>query len=126
HIPCLKSFFQKAKNGAQSKKHTWVRFGIPGVFLFVLFPLTGTGPNIGFVLGKLMGLSFFANLLTVFSACMTTVIGFAFLGDRIAENVGDKAINHMMVFFIVLLIGSAVVSKTLAWMKKRNSANKWS
>lgn len=122
HIPCLRTFFQKAKNGAQNQKKTWIKLGIPGVFLFVLFPLTGTGPNIGFVLGKLMGLSFWTNLLTVFSACLTTVISFAFLGNSLFDKLGGKAVNHMMISFIAFLLASTLVAKFLAWNKKRKQS----
>ncbi|MBQ4480915.1 MAG: small multi-drug export protein [Victivallales bacterium] len=119
HMPGLKSFFQKAQSGAQSQRRTWVKFGIPGVFIFVLFPLTGTGPNIGFVLGKLMGLGFWTNLLTVSSACMTTVAGFAFLGDKLSDRLGDKAVNHAMLVFIAVLLGSAVIAKLIALFRNR-------
>ena len=121
HIPCLKNFFIKAEIGAQGQRRAWIRFGIPGIFLFVLFPLPGTGPNIGFVLGKLMGINFYVNLLTVSSACLTVVVSFAFLGDRLYEKMGSNAINHMMIFFIVILIGCALVGKMLALRKRRKT-----
>lgn len=47
---------------------------------------------------------------------------FAFLGDRLYEKMGSNAINHMMIFFIVILIGCALVGKMLALRKRRKTA----
>ncbi len=119
HMPWLKNSFANLKTGARSQKKTWAKFGIPGIFAFVLFPMTGTGPIIGTLLGRLIGLGFWTNLATVTSASITTIVIAAFIGDFLSKCLGDKALSWIVLSIILLVIIGAGVTHLLSWMRNR-------
>ena len=122
HIRFLEKSFSEMTSEATAQKKTWVKLGIPGIFILVLFPMTGTGPIIGSVIAKLIGLGFWTNILTVLSGSLTSIIAFALAADRISNLVGDKTLSRIALALIVLLLGTAAVVKFRSWRRQRQKA----
>lgn len=119
HAPWLKKTFSDLKSGARSQKKTWVKFGIPGIFAFVIFPMTGTGPIIGSLLGRLIGLGYWTNLITVSSASLSTIGLAAYFGDKLSELVGDKLLSRIVLGIILAIILTAGLGKLCTLIKNR-------
>ena len=115
----LDKSFSDMTSEATAQKKTWVKLGIPGVFIFVLFPMTGTGPIIGSVIAKLIGLGFWTNILTVLSGSLTSIVCFALAADRISDLVGDKTISYIARALIIILLGTAALIKFRSWKRLR-------
>jgi len=70
----LKSFIDRIHKTAQANYKVVKIYGVPGLFLFVLFPLWGTGPVVGCVIGFMMGLRPWFNMGVVLSATFLAII----------------------------------------------------
>lgn len=119
HMPWLKKSFSNLKTGARSQKKTWAKFGIPGIFAFVIFPMTGTGPIIGSLLGRLIGLGFWTTIATVTSASLSTIVLAALFGDFLSDKLGDRVLSYIVLSVILLIILSAGLGRLYMWMRGR-------
>ncbi|MCK5581730.1 MAG: small multi-drug export protein [Candidatus Omnitrophica bacterium] len=62
------------------KTHSMIKkYGKVGLFLFVLFPLWGTGPVVGCAIGIVMGLKRWANMAIVLGATYLAIICWIFI-----------------------------------------------
>lgn len=77
------SAVRQAELTAQSQKTNIKRYGAVGLFLFVMFPFFMTGPVIGAVIGYLLNYKAINNFLIVFSGTLTSIIIYAFVGNRV-------------------------------------------
>lgn len=77
------SAVRQAELTAQSQKTNIKRYGAIGLFLFVMFPFFMTGPVIGAVIGYLLNYKAINNFLIVFSGTLTSIIIYAFVGNRV-------------------------------------------
>ena len=118
-VAFLEKSFSDMTSEATAQKKTWVKLGIPGIFIFVLFPMTGTGPIIGSVIAKLIGLGFWTNIITVLAGSLTSVVAFALAADRISDLVGDKTLSRIALGLIVVLLGTAALIKFRSWRRQR-------
>jgi len=66
-IKPLKTTLENAKRTAVRHHKQVVRYGIPGLLIFVFFPFWMTGPLVGCIIGYLMGLRNSVNLTVVLS-----------------------------------------------------------
>jgi len=118
-IKLLEQSFSNLTSEANAQKKTWVKFGIPGVFAFVFFPMTGTGPVIGSVIGRLIGLGFWTCVMTVLAGSLASIVTFALAADRISDLVGDKMLSRIAFGLIVLLLLTAGFVKLRSWLRQR-------
>ena len=70
----LKNFIGRVHKTARANYKTIKTYGLPGLFLFVLFPLWGTGPVVGSMIGFMMGLRPWFNMSIVLGATFLAVI----------------------------------------------------
>ena len=77
-ISFLEDTFKTLSSSAKSQKKTWVKLGIPGIFAFVFFPTTGTGPIVGSIIARLIGLGYWTSILTVLGGSLASVATFGF------------------------------------------------
>ena len=116
-ISFLDNRLKELSGNAHSQKKTWVKFGIPGVFAFVFFPTTGTGPIVGSIIARLIGLGYWTSVATVISGSLASVVAFAFAADKIGALVGDKTLSRISLVLIVLLLLAAAFVKIRVWLK---------
>lgn len=119
-ISFLDDTFKSLSRSAKSQKKTWVKLGIPGIFAFVFFPSTGTGPIVGSIIARLIGLGYWTSILTVLCGSLASVATFGFAADKIGTLVGDKTLSRISLGIILLLLLTAAAVKFRAWYKNRN------
>ncbi|MDD3953461.1 MAG: small multi-drug export protein [Lentisphaeria bacterium] len=116
-IPYLEGTFRDLRESANSQKQTWVRLGIPGIFLFVWIPLFMTGPIVGSILGRLIGLGLFVNLFTVISASLTSIITWVFFWNQLSRFINEDWLKFLSLG-VVLLILSYILYTRLRTVRK--------
>ncbi len=122
-ISFLDSSLREMSGNARSQKKTWVKLGIPGIFAFVFFPTAGTGPIVGSVIARLIGLGYWTSVATVLAGSLASVVAFAFAADKIGALVGDKTLSRISLVIIVLILLAAATVKVRAWLKNRKGEN---
>ncbi|MCK5014161.1 MAG: small multi-drug export protein [Candidatus Omnitrophica bacterium] len=70
----LKNFIGRVHKMAQANYKIIKTYGLPGLFLFVLFPLWGTGPVVGCMIGFMMELRPWFNMSIVLGATFLAII----------------------------------------------------
>lgn len=79
HFRKLNEFIARAKVVAERNRRLVNRYGLLGLFAFVWFPLSMTGPMVGCIIGYLMGLSTKVNLTVVLASTSLAIISWALL-----------------------------------------------
>lgn len=75
----LKDFLQRSQESAQKYQPLIKKYGIIGLVLFVLFPLTMTGPVVGSFVGYLMGLRHSTTILVVIFSTFIAIVLWTYL-----------------------------------------------
>ena len=109
-IRFLESSLASMTNTANAQKKTWLKFGIPGIFAFVFLPTTGTGPIIGSIIARLIGLKFWTTIVTVISASLTSIVSVALAADKMENFLGDKTLSRITYFLILGILLVAAIS----------------
>ncbi len=73
NIKLLKSFMDRLFEKAKAKQKMIQKYGVPGLFIFVFFPLWGTGPLVGSVIGFLLNLRAGLNLSIALGATFLAI-----------------------------------------------------
>lgn len=68
---------------AEARKHWIQKYGIIGLFIFVFFPFWMTGPVVGCVIGFLIGLRPWTNMVVVLGGTYVAVVVWAFLLNEV-------------------------------------------
>jgi len=98
-----------------------VRYGIPGLLLFVWFPFWMTGPMAGCVIGFLMGLRNSVNLTVVLSGTYLAIICWGLLLEKIHERLKTLG-SYVPAIFVGLLILLAVYIHVRYVLSKKKDA----
>lgn len=120
-IPFLEGAFRDLRESANSQKHTWVRLGIPGIFLFVWIPLFMTGPIVGSILGRLIGLGLFVNLVTVISASVTSILTWVFFWDQLSRFISEDWLKYLSLGVVLLILSYILYSRLRAVCKHKST-----
>lgn len=121
-LPFLHSTFQDIKTDAKRQKKTWARFGIPGVFFFVFIPMPLTGPVVGSLLARFIGLKYWGMLGTVIAASLTSIAAWGYAAERVEEYFGRGVLNVIVWTLIGVTVAVAAVAKLRGWQKERRLA----
>ncbi len=121
-IKGMQAFLNRSRLKAE-KGHIFIKkLGKLGLFLFVLFPLWGTGPVIGSFIGFFMGLSVGINLFIVFGATLCALVLWAFLLTGVHQwaltTFGFQISLTFMVGIFLLVIGICI----FRWKRKEGSS----
>ncbi|GEM_PF-5785232 len=119
HLPILHSTFQDIKGDAKRQKKTWARFGIPGVFAFVFIPMPMTGPVVGSLLARFVGLRYWGVLTTVIFASISSICAWGYAADVLEQYLGGRVLNIILWSIILVTIAVAGYAKYTAWQKRR-------
>ncbi len=120
-IPFLEEAFRDLQKSADSQKHTWVRLGIPGIFLFVWIPFFMTGPIVGSILGRLIGLGLFVNLLTVIISSLTSITVWVFFWDRLSRFISEDWLKSLSLGVVLLILSYILYSRLRAVRKLKET-----
>lgn len=101
----LGKYMKKIKRSAEKHEMLIRRFGIVGLFAFVWFPFSMTGPMVGCVLGYLMGLPTRLNLgIVIISTCLAIVSWALFLRGALEKIAGYSTYAPLTIVTTILAI----------------------
>ena len=120
-LPFLEKTFQGIKGDARQQKKTWARFGIPGIFVFVFFPMPFTGPVVGSLLARFVGLRYWGVLGTVISASLSAIVAWGYAADKVETYLGGQVLNIIVWTLIGITVVTAAVVKVRAWLFSRKN-----
>jgi uncharacterized membrane protein len=109
----FKTQVRQAELAAQRQRSKVKRYGLVGLFLFVMFPFMMTGPVVGSIIGYLLNYRPVFNFTIVFSGTLTSIAIYTLAGQNILDVLGryidlEKAQTWGSVIVIALLIGFAI------------------
>ncbi|MFC1510331.1 small multi-drug export protein [Candidatus Omnitrophota bacterium] len=115
----LKNKIQYTFQLAQKNHAIIKKYGKVGLFLFVLFPMWGTGPVVGCAIGIIMGLNRWMNLTIVLSATYLAILCWAFLLTGFHQWLLSYSSFAPFVFIIILFL-LGVGTHLLGKIKRRD------
>ncbi len=96
----LEDTMARIRRGAEARQKTIMKFGIPGLLLFVWFPFWMTGPLVGSVIGFLIGLRTWLNLGVVLAGTWLAILCWGILLRRMHE-----AMRHLGYYVPFVFVG---------------------
>jgi uncharacterized membrane protein len=87
NIRFLDKALRNAERNAHKYEHLISKYGLIGVFLFVLTPLPMTGPLIGSIIAYFLKFSLKKNFLTVFSGTLLAIVLWTFFFDYLSSHI---------------------------------------
>ena len=118
-IRSLERFMRRVEKAAEKNKGKIQRYGIPSLFLFVLFPFWMTGPVVGCVIGFFLGIRPWINVGIVLSATALACLGWAIVLKRLHEQMADFSPFAPMILLIVI-VAIAVAGYVLESRRRHN------
>ena len=78
-IRWLRRLSDRTRKSAERHKDTVRKYGVVGLFTFVWLPFWMTGPVVGCMIGYLIGIRIWINLITVLTGTYVAILGWAYL-----------------------------------------------
>ncbi len=107
-IKPLEETMARARRAAAMHQGKIMKFGIPGLLLFVWFPFLMTGPLVGAVIGFLIGLRPRVNLAVVLGGTYLAILCWSMLLKRIDELLKPVPYIPLVFVGIILLLAISV------------------
>jgi uncharacterized membrane protein len=120
-IKPLEDFMSRARQAAEAHRRTIVKFGVPGLFIFVWVPFWMTGPVVGSIIGFLIGLPMLVNLLTVLGGTYVAILCWGLVLHRVYERL-ERLGPYFAGAFVVLVLVAAVAIHV--WLARSKSPTK--
>ncbi|MBO7741191.1 MAG: small multi-drug export protein, partial [Victivallales bacterium] len=117
-ISILDRQIKNLNESAAGQKKKWSKLGIPGIFIFVMLPMTSTGPIVGSFLGRMIGLAYWTNLITVTCGSIATILTFGFAADKLAQKIGDKTLGMIILAMVGIMVVIFVAVRIISWLKQ--------
>jgi len=102
-INWLKKTFERTQKAAETHKDKVQKYGIIGLFVFVWFPFWMTGPVVGSVIGFLLGLRLWVNMVAVLAGTYAAIIGWAFVLRQFHKQVASYSSYAAMVIMAIVI-----------------------
>jgi uncharacterized membrane protein len=115
NIKFLNKALKNAEKNAHKYKHLISKYGVLGVFVFVLIPLPVTGPVIGSIIAHFLKFSLKKNFLTVFSGTLLAIFLWALFFDYLSSHITKIQWVFAIVFLVFLTYFSQYIK---AWFSK--------
>jgi uncharacterized membrane protein len=80
---------RQAELTAQNQKTKIKKYGVVGLFLFVMFPFFMTGPVVGSIIAYLLNYKAINNFLIVLSGTLTSIIIYSLIGNRLLHTINQ-------------------------------------
>jgi len=104
-IKRLKNLFDRIHSAAETHKDKVQKYGIIGLFAFVWFPFWMTGPVVGCVIGFLLGLRAWVNMVVVLAGTYVAIFVWALLLRQVHERVAAYSSRAALAALVVLIVG---------------------
>ncbi len=114
----LRGFMKRIHMAAESKQDMIRSYGIIGLFMFVWFPFTMTGPMVGCAIGYLIGLHPWRNLTIVLSSTCLAIICWALFLGEIHDRVAQYS-PYASIFIITIIILIVIGFYVLKYLRKK-------
>jgi uncharacterized membrane protein len=118
----LKSTMARVREAAESQRRSALKWGIPGLLLFVWFPFYMTGPVVGSVIGFLIGLKPWLNMAIVLLGTYAAILCWGILLQRIHRSL--VALGPHVPFAFVSVVMLVVLSIHVRHAVSRSSHGK--
>ena len=119
-IKPLEEPMARARRAAEAHQRTIMKYGIPGLLLFVWFPFWMTGPLVGSVIGFLIGLQLKANLAVVLAGTYLAILSWSFILHRFIDIV--KPVGPYIPLFLVGIVLLLAVSIRIRYAFSHHAA----
>jgi uncharacterized membrane protein len=103
------SAVRQAELTAQKEKTKIKRYGVIGLFLFVMFPFFMTGPVVGAIIGYLLNYKAINNFLIVFSGTLTSIIFYALVGNGIIDFISQYVAIDLLQKWGSIVVGVGIL-----------------
>jgi len=122
NIKWLKKTFDRTQRAAEARELTIQRYGIIGLFVFVWIPFWMTGPVVGCVIGFLLGLRLWVNMVTVLSGTYVAIFFWAFFLRQIHDKVATYS-SYMTIILLSLFVIIIICKLLFRFINKRKGHN---
>jgi uncharacterized membrane protein len=119
-IKWLKKSSDRIRRAAERHKGTINRYGVIGLFAFVWLPFWMTGPVVGCMIGYLLGLRVWVNIMTVLTGTYVAILGWAFLLRKLHE----KTISYSSYAIVITAVLIAAVMTGWSFRHRFNNRHK--
>lgn len=115
----LNRISNRTRTAAERHKELVRKYGIIGLFAFVWLPFWMTGPVVGCMIGYLLGMRVWVNLVTVLAGTYVAILGWAYLLYKLHQ----KTLSYSS--YAIVIIAAIVAAVVLAWtLRERFKSNK--
>jgi len=116
---------KEALRSADESKGKVSKYGIVGLFLFVVFPFYMTGPLVGSLIAYFLGWNLAVSLVVVNAATIAAIVAWTFLFNEVYgwfEGFGGIFGKLIPALVVTAIIAGAVVTRVRAYVKSRAAA----
>lgn len=117
----LKPYVVRMQGAAETHREKVQKFGIVGLFIFVFVPFWMTGPVVGSILGFLIGLRAWVNVVVVLLATYVATILWALLLNELSA--WAATVNRLAPYALVVALVLIFAAGHL-WQRRRARARK--
>ena len=108
-IRWLKRLSEHTYKAAERHKDKVRKYGIIGLFMFVWLPFWMTGPVVGCMIGYLLGMRIWVNLVTVLTGTYIAILGWAYL----LHNLHQHTLSYSS--YAIVIIAALAAATVLTW-----------
>ena len=121
-LPALRPLVSRMHRAAESRGGLVERYGIAGLFVFVLVPFWMTGPVVGAIIGFMIGLRPLVNITVVLVSTHVAIAVWALLLNELSD--WAATVNRFAPWAMVLAIVLIGASKYLLHWRENRSSNR--
>ncbi len=108
-IKPLKETMERTQRTAKALQPKIMKYGIPGLMVFVWFPFWMTGPLVGCIIGFLIGLRLWVNLSVVLGGTYLAIVCWGLILERVHESLSSLGPYVPFAFVGLILLFSVAL-----------------
>ena len=108
-IEPLKETIARARRAAETHQRTIMKYGVPGLLLFVWFPFWMTGPLVGSIIGFLIGLRPWVNMCVVLAGTYVAIVCWGLVLQRVHRLLASVGPYVPVVFVAAILLAAVSI-----------------
>ncbi|MHC5088143.1 MAG: small multi-drug export protein [Planctomycetota bacterium] len=117
----LKRLSDRTYKAAERHKDKVRKYGVIGLFAFVWLPFWMTGPVVGCMIGYLLGMRIWVNLITVLTGTYIAILGWAYLLSELHQQ--TLSYSSYAIVIIAAIAAAAILTWTLRQHYRKPSQN---